>query len=317
MIVTEEQFRALVAVEGLSYQKAADRLGVSKSAINRAAKKYKEPRVDAPAPSEDTSKVKELERQLSVEKQKVEDLRRGLGRNLAIREVDSHFKIALISDTHYGSLYHDSDALKAFMRYAEDQGVGHALHAGDVLEGERMHFGQERELSHTGLTQQLGAMQDQFPHTSIDVSFISGNHDMCYRKQSGIDIGGAIAHEMSWDHVGDSFGEVKFDTPNGDYRIALLHPGGGTAYAVSYRMQKIIEQWEGGKKPDCLVVGHFHKAMWLPSYRNVSGIHPGCFQKQTPFMASKSLAAHVAGVILDVTVGDGWKSAKAEYVTFY
>lgn len=319
MKVSSDQIQNLIYGQGLSLQKAADRLGVTKSAVARAKRKYDSGSIEpAEDTAEDTARVKDLENQLRIERQKVDDLRRGLGRHIVIKEADSHFKVALISDTHYGSLYHDPDATYAFLEYAQSQGVCHVLHAGDVLEGERMHFGQDRELSHAGLTAQLAAINETFP-TGLDmnISFIIGNHDISYRKQSGIDVGAAIARETGWEHIGDCFGEVKYATPNGDYRITLVHPGGGTAYAVSYRMQKQIEQWEGGKKPDMLVAGHFHKAMWLPSYRNVSGLYPGCFQKQTPFMASKSLAAHVAGVILDVTVGGEWNSVKAEYVTFY
>lgn len=317
MKVTQEQIRDYVIDGFLSYQKTADILGVSKSAVARAARKYTEEHNVFEPQTIDDPRVQELEAELALEKQKVEDLRRGLGRNVSIRTTGPDFKVALISDTHYGSLYHDKDALTAFLDHAANRGVQHIIHAGDVLEGEKMHFGQDRELSHAGFAKQLDALVSQYPRSYIPVSFITGNHDRSYYKQSGIDVGGEIAKTMGWENLGDCFGEVKYQTPNGDYRITAVHPGGGSAYSLSYKMQKMIEQWEGGKKPNCIVAGHFHKAMWLPSYRNVSGFHPGCFQKQTPFMASKSLAAHVAGVILDVTVGGEWNSVTAEFMTFY
>jgi hypothetical protein len=31
--------------------------------------------------------------------------------------------------------------------------------------------------------------------------------------------------------------------------VHVIHPGGGSAYAISYTMQKQIESYEGGEKP--------------------------------------------------------------------
>ncbi len=69
-----------------------------------------------------------------------------------------------------------------------------------------------------------------------------------------------------------------------------------------------------------LVLGHYHKAEFLPNYRNVAGIQSGCFQSQTPFMAAHALAAHVGGWIVEAVVGDRKKLTariKAEFVSFY
>lgn len=335
MIVSKEDIRKHIIKKHKTYQQTADALGVSKSAVARAAKKYRQVaeveegftglehnrdqfvRVER----DEALRIRELEHALQVERQKVSDLRRGLGRHISVTKQSSSFKIGIISDTHYGSLYHDASSLRAFLEYAKGEEVVEILHAGDVLEGEHMHFGQERELSHAGFTKQIRALVESYPSDiGIPVKFITGNHDLSYRKAAGIEVGDAIAYEMGWENLGDAFGEIKYETENGDYRIVLVHPGGGSAYALSYRLQKQIEQWEGGKKPNMLIAGHFHKAIWLPQYRNISALHPGCFQRQTPFMASKSLAAHVAGVILDITVGpkkEMWNRVNAEFVSFY
>ena len=61
----------------------------------------------------------------------------------------------------------------------------------------------------------------------------------------------------------------------------MLHPGGGSSYALSYRIQKIIESLDSDNKPDCLLVGHFHKAFTLPAYRGVAAVAAGCTQRQT------------------------------------
>jgi hypothetical protein len=74
---------------------------------------------------------------------------------------------------------------------------------------------------------------------------------------------------------------------------------------------------EGGTKPNLLGIGHFHKAEFLPSYRNIAVFQAGTFEKQTPFMARKGLAAHVGGWVISVTVGKTSNVIRGEFVAFY
>lgn len=76
------------------------------------------------------------------------------------------------------------------------------------------------------------------------------------------------------------------------------------SYAISYRMQKIIESFTGGEKPNVLITGHDHKSNMLPSQRNIHGISAGCLQNQTPWMRQKKLAAHKGFWILTMSIGD-------------
>jgi hypothetical protein len=140
---------------------------------------------------------------------------------------------------------------------------------------------------------------------------------------AGVNIGKAIEERMlkagrKWKFLGEETGYVEVMTPIGKiFRLRLLHPGGGSSYAISYRLQKIIESLEGGTKPDMLAVGHYHKAEMLPNYRNVCGIQTGAFQWQSPFMARMGLAAHVGGWIIEVTTGADLISIRGEFVAFF
>jgi hypothetical protein len=100
----------------------------------------------------------------------------------------------------------------------------------------------------------------------------------------------------------------------------LIHPSGGSSYAISYRSQKIVEQIEGGTKPNMLLIGNYHKAEWMPSYRNVSVCQVGAFQAQTPFMLTKGLAAHVGGWIMQMTPQEEknlCNIVQTEFIRFY
>jgi hypothetical protein len=82
--------------------------------------------------------------------------------------------------------------------------------------------------------------------------------------------------------------------------LSVIHPGGGSAYAISYAPQKIVEALDGGEKPAVMLVGHYHK-MEAANIRNVWVLQTGCTQDQTPFMRKKKLAAHVGGCMVELT----------------
>lgn len=81
--------------------------------------------------------------------------------------------------------------------------------------------------------------------------------------------------------------------------MSVVHPGGGSAYATSYTVQKIIESLDGGEKPAVGLYGHYHKMMAM-NVRNVWAVQTGCCQDQTTFMRKKRLEAHVGGTLLDL-----------------
>ena len=67
-------------------------------------------------------------------------------------------------------------------------------------------------------------------------------------------------------------------------KIKLLHPDGGTAYAISYKSQKIIESLQGAgeRLPGAAFIGHFHKSEYIP-YQGVHTFQTGtmCFRGST------------------------------------
>jgi hypothetical protein len=81
--------------------------------------------------------------------------------------------------------------------------------------------------------------------------------------------------------------------------LAVVHPGGGSAYALSYSIQKIVESYEGGEKPHVGLYGHYHK-LWAGLIRNIWCVQTGTAQDQTPFMRKKRLEAHVGGAMIEL-----------------
>lgn len=243
--------------------------------------------------------------------------------NLELPCKDNSLVFGVIGDTHYGSLYEAKDECEAMYRRFKAEGITDVLHAGDVIEGHRMYRGQEFEIHRHGWAEQRDWFAKTAPKVEgITTHFIVGNHDASMKKAAGIDVGPELADRRpDWNFIGEDHGTIDFKTPNGRrFRVMMIHPAGGSAYALSYRPQRITEQIEGGAKPNLLLIGNFHKAEWMPSYRNVSVCQVGCFQFQTPFMVTKGLAAHVGGWIIRVTVQPDkalCNGLQAEFVAFY
>jgi DNA polymerase II small subunit len=245
-------------------------------------------------------------------KREIENLREALRRTRAERSYrvpitteNNKIDIGVVSDIHAGSLYTRWDALRSLFKYFRTVGVKHILIAGDVLDGHGMYKGQEFEQHAHGIKKQLDELEDHFPDTEgLSVYFITGNHDYSFDRMVSVGIGELISRRMGWKYAGRDYGDIDITAVDGSkLHIALMHPSGGTAYAISYRSQKIVEQIPGGKKPDILIIGHFHKAEILPRYRNVYTIQAGCFQSQTPYMRAKPTDAHVGGWVLTATPG--------------
>jgi len=81
--------------------------------------------------------------------------------------------------------------------------------------------------------------------------------------------------------------------------MRVVHPGGGSAYAISYTDQKRVESYQGGEKPSIELVGHYHK--YNVGYpREVTTVQAGCTCDQTLFMRKKRLQAMVGFLIVEI-----------------
>ena len=83
--------------------------------------------------------------------------------------------------------------------------------------------------------------------------------------------------------------------------VKVMHPGGGSSYARSYKGQKQVESFEGGEKPDILVCGHYHVSNFMND-RNIHVINLPGFQSQTIFARKKNLRMEVGGAVMEFKV---------------
>jgi hypothetical protein len=208
-------------------------------------------------------------------------------------------RVAVISDLHLGSKYCLRDQLKEFIQYAYDQGIREILCPGDVLDGGYRHgiF----EVSHTGIDAQAQDLFETLPHLpGLNYRCITGNHDFTFTESIGVDVGDYL--ESYFSKRGRS--DLHFYGNRGAFLkvkgaiVHLWHPRSGVSYARSYAIQKHIEKYSSGEKPNILLCGHWH--VYCHVYeRGVHGIACPTFQGGgSAFGKSLGGAPAIGGMIL-------------------
>ena len=191
---------------------------------------------------------------------------------------------AAVGDIHFGSKYHMGQQFKDFCELAYSRGVRTFLHVGDLLDGVYKHSVWDQ--SARGFDEQVNVATRELPRWN-DAAwyFCLGNHDETFCESSGMDVGRTIveafraAGRTDLHYLGARGAYVNLKA-HGDARglfVELWHPRGGSAYARSYKLQKRVEGYAPGAKPDVLLCGHFHQSLFTP-VRGVHAISCGAWQ---------------------------------------
>lgn len=226
-------------------------------------------------------------------------------------------RFGLTGDSHINSKYAQITHLHDYYDICAREGIAQIYHTGDMDEGEQMRQGHQYECYNQGADDHIAEIVRVYPkRTGIVTDFVTGNHDASIIKRCGCNIGPVIAsRQKDMQYLGQDCAVIEL-TPN--CALELRHPWDGSAYALSYKTQKMIDAMSGGEKPNILAVGHYHKGEYL-FYRNVHCFQTGTFEAQTPFQRGKSLAAHMGGWIVEVDVEDDGtiRSVKQRFIPYY
>lgn len=226
-------------------------------------------------------------------------------------------RFGLMGDTQINSKYTQLTHLHKLYDIYKQEGITEVYHTGDIDEGEQMRIGHQYECYNQGADDHVKEIIRVYPHREgITTHFITGNHDASIIKRCGYDIGVPIAEKRAdMEYLGQSQATINL-TPN--CTLELRHPIDGTAYALSYKLQKMIEAMSGGEKPNILAVGHYHKLEYF-MFRNVHAFQTGCFQSSTPFTKGKNIAVFMGGWIIEAHVDEEGTITrlKQECIPFY
>lgn len=223
-------------------------------------------------------------------------------------------KIAFISDTHLGDKNSDLKSLHQFYRHCINKGVNIVCHSGDILAGVGIYKNQHADLHRHTISDQIEHLTQDYPYNEkITTYLVLGNHDLNGEAHT-VDIGKLIQQvRKDIKVIGKYSGYLQVNK----LKIALHHGDGGTAYAKSYKLQKLIEILHGDKKPNILSLGHYHTSLQT-LIRYVYGLMAGCFQKPTDYTIRKGLPSEIGGWILKINHTNKPRicTVNSEYINF-
>ena len=225
-------------------------------------------------------------------------------------------KFGVCSDPHLLSKHQQLTLLRQFYAYAKKSGCTFMLNSGDISEGNGRHYpGQIQELFLHTFSEQKEYIIKNYPN-DIPTYLISGDHDLDFYKLGAGDLMEEVCKEREdLSYLGQHAAYLNI-TPK--INVYLVHPSGGSAYALSHKPQKFIESFSAPETPSIMIVGHYHRAGFF-SYKGVYTFLAGCFQGQTNYMTRKALSPAIGGWIVTIHLGLNGKIAKIlpEWVPFY
>ncbi len=233
-------------------------------------------------------------------------------------------KFGIVSDTHLGSKYERLDVLNTLYDVFAKEKIKQVYHAGNIIEGDS--YFNKFDVKVHGVEEQLAYCVEHYPQRKgVTTSFITGTcHEGWWITREGIDIGKRLVHtgqeagRKDLVYLGHVEADVCFRAKHGQAVMRIMHPGGGSPYAISYPSQKIVESWQGGEKADILIVGHHHKAGYFYP-REVHCVLAACCQDQSSFLRKLKIQAHLGGFIVQFNQSDTGEinRFRTEYISFY
>ena len=220
--------------------------------------------------------------------------------NNGVYEVPSNLdrlQLLLISDTHLCNKADRLDILRYLYEKAEDKGIRHVLHCGDLTDGMYLSRPQHLyELRCVGFDEHLDYVVEKYPQFSGKTYFIGGNHMDTYFKNGGSDLGSAISKCRSdMVYLNPDTADLKI----GKLCIHMHHGGGGRAYSMSYKLQRYVETLSQDKKIDIVMQGHYHNAMYM-YYMGKHCFQVGALEDDTPFSRSMGFKNEKSCYWLDI-----------------
>lgn len=104
-------------------------------------------------------------------------------------------------------------------------------------------------------------------------------HDNWWYKSSGSEIVKAIAKQRDdIIYLGSECADLKL----GKVKVRLYHGKGGSAYALSYKIQKYAEKIPVSERPAILQTGHIHQSFYMKQ-DDMHCFQTSCLQDLTPY----------------------------------
>jgi hypothetical protein len=219
-------------------------------------------------------------------------------------------RFGVTTDNHLCNRHSRLDVLKEAYDHFAAEGITRVFNCGNWIDGEAR-FNKTELVTRPGMDAQCDYLIDNWPvHKGVVTEYIAGDdHEGWTQQREGVEIGRYLQlraenqGRQDLRYLGYGECDVALRAAGGSAVMRLVHPGGGSSYAISYTDQKRVESYQGGEKPQIELAGHYHKFNYgFP--REVHTVQCGCTCDQTMFMRKKKLQAHVGFVVIKIKQGD-------------
>lgn len=216
---------------------------------------------------------------------------------------DSWTRFGMVSDTHLGCRECRLDALHAQYEIFQREGIRTVFHAGNIVDGYVPRINGDSAIP--SIDGQVQCVIDNYPKVpGLVTHFITGDDHEGWWQKEGFNFGAYLQlmaeaqGRTDLKYIGHVEGDVELRAGEHSQILKVQHPGGGSAYARSYKGQKMVESFQGGEKPAILMQGHYHVSGYSFD-RNVHIIGMPGFQDQTVFGRKKHLRFEIGGVLCE------------------
>lgn len=229
-------------------------------------------------------------------------MKKSFKRSIQIPIRKDSVRYSVLACTHMGHINYRDDVWKDLLEQSADWGSEFIIHCGDVTEGMSGREGHIFELSHIGVTAQTDYAVEEWNKSELPIYFITAtnSHDGWANNKGnqGYELGPDLERRVKKaTFLGHD--EADLELSNG-LVIRASHPGDGTAYAISYKLQKYAASMAPEDRPDIVHQGHYHKNMHMV-YMGMHLMHDGCLEDQTIFMKKKQTPAMVGYRLCEAT----------------
>jgi hypothetical protein len=238
------------------------------------------------------------------------------------------FRFGFTSDNHMCNIHSRLDVVHNLYDLFQKEGIHVVYNGGNMIDGEHRFNKNELVDEGHGMTKQVKYLALNFPFKEgITTKFVVGDdHEGWYVQREGIDIGEYMVQVRKeygrddFEYLGYGEADIALSESDQDHKsfMRVVHPGGGSAYATSYAMQKLAESYQGGEKPTVVLAGHYHKYdVCYP--REIHMVQMGTTCDQTLFMRKKKIQAMVGGGIIEMhrAPNGSINRFKVEWLPFY
>lgn len=300
--MTPSKQKAAKLAEEYGIEYAMEKMGWNRESIRRAIRYVKNKEQPQPQVEQQPAIIKKLLERYTDDELRVIAEGKTINPNQHLRPVvdfgGEQITICFATDTHIGSKYFSDHLWISMLQECEKQGVQSILFGGDLIEGMSNRPDQVYSLEDIGFSAQMDHATELLAMTVIPIYTIDGNHDRWGIKSGGVFAVRDIANRLEHVHfLGHDMGDIDINGTT----WKIWHGEDSSSYATSYRVQKIIEAFTGGNKPNVLLCGHTHKMVYLFD-RNVHAVSGGALSYQSAWMQSKRLANHTGFHIIRATI---------------